>query len=59
LDAVVTPEHFQELAALVLPEGTDMVNLVRFCSSVAEFERLPEKSPKRRAAGNKILLTFV
>ncbi|KAH9257032.1 hypothetical protein BASA81_004853 [Batrachochytrium salamandrivorans] len=57
LDSFVVPENFH-LAIKSVCNDPELVNLIRFCCSVAEFERLPIKSTARRAQGRKILSMF-
>lgn len=57
LDSFVVPENFHSAIKSVSGDS-ELVNLIRFCCSVAEFERLPVKSTARRAQGRKILSMF-
>lgn len=57
LDGWLTSENFRDALQAV---GGDQVlaNMVRFCSSVSDFEREEDKT-SRKARGNKIAATFV
>lgn len=58
LDRWVVPENFRKVVPTVLGDA-NLVNLVRFCCSVTEFERLAPRSKERKLQGNKIKSTFV
>jgi len=57
LDRWVVSENFR-VALQAVQDDTELSNLIRFCSSVSEFEKEEDKVA-RKARGNKIAATFV
>lgn len=60
LDTFIVPENFHLATKSIFFDhsAAATVNLVRFCCSVAEFERLPARSATRKAQGRKIASLF-
>lgn len=59
LEQLICTEHFRSALQAVEDQEPALANLVRFCASVGEFERLVVNDKERKAKGQKISSTFV
>ncbi|KAH9259167.1 hypothetical protein BASA81_002787 [Batrachochytrium salamandrivorans] len=59
LEQLICPEYFRTALQAVEDQEPLLANLVRFCASVGEFERLVVNDKERKAKGQKISSTFV